>query len=98
MNFTSIQTKKPCQSRQGFHAQRLPKKCSAAREHIDGPAILRARDREFHRAIDGCKEGVITTQTHVASGMKLRSPLSNNDAARVDRFSTEDLDPEPLGL
>tara|TARA_Y100001936_G_scaffold56220_1_gene55092 strand:+ start:3675 stop:3884 length:210 start_codon:yes stop_codon:yes gene_type:complete len=53
---------------------------------------------EFNYAVAGGKECVVFSDSHVPSGMKFRSALTNDYAAGVDSLTGEYFDSESLGV
>ena len=69
-----------------------------------GPGLMRTFFRYLEMALKldltvlKGEQGVVSPDTHVGTGMNLRSPLSHDDGARSHQLTTVPLHPEPLAL
>jgi len=58
------------------------------RNHGNRLTFLRASDSKHYLARNFCVQGVILAHANIVSGMKLGTPLADDNATWIDEFST----------
>ena len=72
--------------------------CLAGSRYADRFALQRASGLEYHLAVCGCKQGVVTAHADIVTGMELGTALTDQDVACNDRLATEFLHAESFRL